>query len=63
MLKCLTCGQTFYEYAEWEEDRGECFGFPSYEKMSGCRCGSLDVVELGEDFDEPEERGFDEYGL
>lgn len=63
MYKCQTCGRIFAELIEWEEFRGECFGFPSYEKMSGCCCGSMDVIELNEDFDEPEARGFDEYGL
>ena len=38
MLKCLECGHVFSEYDlnTWEESRGENFGIPCYEKMSGC---------------------------
>ena len=38
MLKCLECGHVFSEYDlnTWEERRGEHFGIPCYEKMSGC---------------------------
>lgn len=38
MLKCLECGHVFSEYDlnTWEESRGEHFGIPCYEKMSGC---------------------------
>ena len=38
MLKCLECGHVFSEYDlnTWEESRGEHFGIPRYEKMSGC---------------------------
>ena len=38
MLKCLECGHVFSEYElnTWEESRGEHFGIPCYEKMSGC---------------------------
>ena len=36
--KCLECGHVFSEYDlnTWEESRGEHFGIPCYEKMSGC---------------------------
>lgn len=38
MLKCVECGHVFSEYElnTWEESRGEHFGIPCYEKMSGC---------------------------
>lgn len=38
MLICLECGKTFEEdeIKHWKEDRGEFWGFPSYENMSGC---------------------------
>lgn len=36
--KCLECGHIFEngEEAVWNENRGECWGLPSYEEMSGC---------------------------
>ena len=43
MFVCIECGCIFGEdeVRTWKEDRGECFGFPSYEKYSGCpNCGS-----------------------
>lgn len=34
--KCYDCGKVF-EYPDvWEESRGEFWGFPAYESMSGC---------------------------
>ena len=38
MLKCVECGHVFSEYElnTWEESRGEHFGIPCCEKMSGC---------------------------
>lgn len=38
MLVCLECHRTFDEdeIKCWQEDRGECFGFPAYETVSGC---------------------------
>lgn len=48
MYKCLECYRVFDEPNEWEEYRGECFGFPSYETMSGCpHCGG-DYEEMFE---------------
>lgn len=37
-MKCLECGHVFSEYDlnTWEESRGEHFGIPCYEKISGC---------------------------
>lgn len=35
---CLSCGNTFSQSKSWTEDRGECFGFPSCESMSGSPC-------------------------
>lgn len=38
MLKCCECGKVFEdgEVARWREDRGEFWGFKSYETMTGC---------------------------
>jgi predicted nucleic acid-binding Zn-ribbon protein len=38
MQKCLECGKVFEddEIAHWQESRGEFWGFPAYETMSGC---------------------------
>lgn len=38
MYKCIECGHVFDEedVAEWEEARGEYWGTPCSEKMSGC---------------------------
>ena len=38
MYVCIECGQTFSEPIRWEEDRGEYFGFPAYEGVSGSPC-------------------------
>ena len=48
MFKCADCGLIFdeSEIAVWEEDRGEFWGMPAYEKMSGCpRCYSTSIEE------------------
>lgn len=36
--KCVECGHIFEEgeQARWEESRGEFWGMPSYETLSGC---------------------------
>lgn len=34
--KCLECGEKFEEVATWEEYRGEYWGVPAYESVSGC---------------------------
>ena len=50
MYKCNDCGFMFDEKAEWEEDRGECFGFPAKERMTGCpNCYGSDYEEKGDD--------------
>lgn len=38
MQICLWCGHVFEDddVAHWQEDRGECWGVPCYETMSGC---------------------------
>lgn len=38
MNKCEECGHVFADedIARWKEDRGEHFGFPCAETMSGC---------------------------
>ena len=38
LFVCLECGEIFSDPISWSEDRGECFGFPSYEKFSGSPC-------------------------
>ena len=66
MYKCNECGNLFEEGEQvvWQEDRGECFGFPSYETMDGCPlcsgdyeevepckiCGSYESIKDGEEF-------------
>lgn len=38
MQKCLECGKVFEddEIAHWQEIRGEFWGEPAYEDVSGC---------------------------
>ena len=36
MYKCIDCGAVFEEPATWEEYRGEYWGCPCSETMSGC---------------------------
>lgn len=38
MYCCLECGHIFSEdeVSVWQEDRGEYWGMPCYESMSGC---------------------------
>ena len=38
MFICLECGKTFEEgeVARWREDRGEFWGFPCSEEVTGC---------------------------
>ena len=55
MWICENCGKIMDEPDTWDEDRGECFGFPAYETMWGCNCASPDVHWLGD--------GEDEWGL
>lgn len=40
MFVCYECKHVFSEPKIWKENRGECFGFSSYEYYSGCpHCG------------------------
>ena len=40
MYICDSCGRVFDEPVAYEDYRGECFGFPSYEQILGCPfCG------------------------
>ena len=50
MKICLECGEVFDddEIAYWEERRGEFWGFPAYETMSGCPHCKGDYVEAYE---------------
>ena len=66
MLKCLGCHNVF-EYEELDyvnEDRGEFWGMPAYERISVCPiCGCDefdDYIEPSEDEDEDEEMEDDE---
>jgi transposase-like protein len=54
MLKCKDCERTFdeSEIATWEESRGEFWGMPCTETMSGCPfCHSGDIEEYQESED------------
>lgn len=57
-LKCNDCGATFDEcdVAEWNENRGEFWGMPAYERMTGCpECHSTDIEPFHEEIEEGEE--------
>ena len=47
MFICLDCKHIFSEddIATWEESRGEYWGAPCYESVSGCPCCKGDCVE------------------
>ena len=59
MYKCYECDAVFEEPKTWEEDRGEFWGTPCTEKVSGCpkcrqaygevdeckRCGELHFTD------------------
>jgi hypothetical protein len=60
MLKCHDCGLIFYEddLASWQENRGEFWGQPCYETLTGCpHCYSCDVYEYNGDDEERNENG------
>lgn len=66
MYKCTECGHLFEDGEEvcWKESRGEYWGSPCYEQMSGCPlcgeayeeatackvCGGYDDVDEGEEY-------------
>lgn len=55
--KCNDCGAVFDEedIAHWKESRGEFWGMPCYEVMTGCpMCHSGDLEEINEDDDSGE---------
>lgn len=55
MFICLECESTFEELATWEEDRGEFWGVPCSEIMTGCPyCYSEDVQDYDEYLKEKE---------
>ena len=59
MWICDRCGRVMDELESWREERGECFGFPAYETMWGCQCGSTDVFYLEDEImedDDPENK-------
>lgn len=67
MYICGECGMIFDEIAHWEESRGEFWGQPAYERMSGCPyCHSTDFDEYDPDAendeDEESEDGEDDDG-
>jgi formylmethanofuran dehydrogenase subunit E len=45
LFVCLECGEIFSEPVSWKEDRGEYFGFPAYEELSGSPCCEGDYAE------------------
>jgi hypothetical protein len=45
MFVCLECGNLFHTLAQWEESRGECFGFPAYESYVGSPCCHGNYIE------------------
>lgn len=56
--KCAECGNVFSEdeVATWEESRGEFWGMPCYEKVSGCPyCHSGAYEEYDPDAEEGED--------
>lgn len=59
---CLECDREFDEPDEWEEDRGEFWGVPCSERMSGCpycRGEYMTVEEYEKEYGESEDE--DEY--
>ena len=36
MYRCIDCGAIFEDPVTWKESRGEYWGFPCSETMSGC---------------------------
>lgn len=56
---CNDCGIKFDEPAQWQESRGEHFGFPAYETTYGCPIchGSFDLIE--NDYEEIEEEYYE----
>lgn len=57
MLRCLDCGRIFDEdeIAYWEEYRGEFWGSPAYETVSGCPSCYGDYEEFDEDEEDEED--------
>ncbi len=55
--RCEDCGLEFDDPAQWQESRGEFWGFPAYETCFGCpNCkGSFDVIEDNDDVIEDKE--------
>lgn len=45
MYVCCECGATFENLVVFREDRGECFGFPSYEEVYVSPCCYGDYAE------------------
>lgn len=53
--KCADCGAIIdeSEIATWDEPRGEFWGMPCFERLSGCpHCFGLALDEYNEDDDE-----------
>lgn len=60
MWQCNDCGLIFEVPKRWKESRGEFWGQPAYEEVSGCpHCYSGDYDEYRED-DYDEEEGEEE---
>lgn len=57
--KCYDCEAVFEEdeIATWQESRGEFWGSPCYETMTGCPfCFSGNIEEYNEEDDEEEDQ-------
>lgn len=47
MIKCNDCKHYFDAPAQWKESRGEFWGQPAFETMTGCPyCYSTDYEEI-----------------
>ena len=50
MIRCNDCTHLFDAPAQWNESRGEFWGQPAFELMTGCpHCYSTDYEEIKEE--------------
>ena len=55
LYKCTECGHEFELPDTWQEYRGEFWGMPAYETISGCpMCHSTDFEAVKDDQDDEE---------
>lgn len=58
LYRCNDCGHEFEIPDTWEEYRGEFWGMPAYERVSGCpMCQSGDYDEVVDDPADEESEG------